>query len=267
MLGPAVSGAVTPGRVVRRSRHGPNQNRASQNPQWYGFRRDTRRRGRSHHNVRDRRLVPNRWQSGQRICNGSPRRSGNGMCQGYAAPCECSSTTVRGDRKCLRASPAARPRGTSTGCQQMGLQVRGVTGARMGRCWRDGSGVLETKNDRARRIPISPAIKAVLEPVLQDAIAVGVHELENARGLHGELCRPYLRAGAEAGRDHDRGRSLPTDLGEEARRTHRRSGWAESGQNGKRRRKKDWWTARGSNSRPPHCERGALPTELAAHCF
>ena len=27
----------------------------------------------------------------------------------------------------------------------------------------------------------------------------------------------------------------------------------------------DWWTARGSNPRPPHCERGALPTELAAH--
>src|SRR5437773_906357 len=26
-----------------------------------------------------------------------------------------------------------------------------------------------------------------------------------------------------------------------------------------------WWTARGSNSRPPRCERGALPTELAAH--
>jgi hypothetical protein len=26
-----------------------------------------------------------------------------------------------------------------------------------------------------------------------------------------------------------------------------------------------WWTARGSNPRPPHCERGALPTELAAH--
>ena len=26
-----------------------------------------------------------------------------------------------------------------------------------------------------------------------------------------------------------------------------------------------WWTARGSNSRPPHCERGALPAELAAH--
>jgi hypothetical protein len=94
MLGPAVSGAVTPGRVVRRSRHGPNQNRASQNPQWYGFRRDTRRRGRSHHNVRDRRLVPNRWQSGQRICNGSPRRSGNGMWEGYAAACECSSTTL-----------------------------------------------------------------------------------------------------------------------------------------------------------------------------
>ena len=30
---------------------------------------------------------------------------------------------------------------------------------------------------------------------------------------------------------------------------------------------KRWWTARGSNSRPPHCERGALPTELAAHYF
>jgi Phage integrase family len=27
-----------------------------------------------------------------------------------------------------------------------------------------------------------------------------------------------------------------------------------------------WWTAGGSNSRPPRCERGALPTELAAHC-
>src|SRR5207249_1216132 len=28
---------------------------------------------------------------------------------------------------------------------------------------------------------------------------------------------------------------------------------------------KYWWTAGGSNSRPPRCERGALPTELAAH--
>jgi hypothetical protein len=28
---------------------------------------------------------------------------------------------------------------------------------------------------------------------------------------------------------------------------------------------KRWWTAGGSNSRPPRCERGALPTELAAH--
>src|SRR5713226_8763580 len=28
-----------------------------------------------------------------------------------------------------------------------------------------------------------------------------------------------------------------------------------------------WWTARGSNPRPPHCERGALPAELAAHSF
>ena len=27
-----------------------------------------------------------------------------------------------------------------------------------------------------------------------------------------------------------------------------------------------WWTAGGSNSRPPRCERGALPAELAAHC-
>ena len=26
-----------------------------------------------------------------------------------------------------------------------------------------------------------------------------------------------------------------------------------------------WWTAWGSNPRPPRCERGALPTELAAH--
>ena len=30
-------------------------------------------------------------------------------------------------------------------------------------------------------------------------------------------------------------------------------------------RNKGWWTAGGSNSRPPRCERGALPTELAAH--
>ena len=28
--------------------------------------------------------------------------------------------------------------------------------------------------------------------------------------------------------------------------------------------KEKWWTAGGSNSRPPRCERGALPTELAA---
>src|SRR5438128_2603316 len=28
---------------------------------------------------------------------------------------------------------------------------------------------------------------------------------------------------------------------------------------------RNWWTAGGSNSRPPRCERGALPTELAAH--
>ncbi len=26
-----------------------------------------------------------------------------------------------------------------------------------------------------------------------------------------------------------------------------------------------WWTGWGSNPRPPHCERGALPTELPAH--
>jgi hypothetical protein len=43
--------------------------------------------------------------------------------------------------------------------------------------------------------------------------------------------------------------------------------WAQSGQNGKRDRRNDWWTARGSNPRPPHCERGALPAELAAHTF
>jgi hypothetical protein len=42
-------------------------------------------------------------------------------------------------------------------------------------------------------------------------------------------------------------------------------GWAEVGQYGFGGRWKSWWTARGSNSRPPHCERGALPTELAAH--
>jgi len=34
----------------------------------------------------------------------------------------------------------------------------------------------------------------------------------------------------------------------------------------RRRLKKSWWTAGGSNSRPPRCERGALPAELAAHC-
>jgi hypothetical protein len=32
-----------------------------------------------------------------------------------------------------------------------------------------------------------------------------------------------------------------------------------------RRLREWWWTAGGSNSRPPRCERGALPTELAAH--
>ena len=27
----------------------------------------------------------------------------------------------------------------------------------------------------------------------------------------------------------------------------------------------NWWTTWDSNPRPPHCERGALPTELVAH--
>src|SRR5438067_12829868 len=27
----------------------------------------------------------------------------------------------------------------------------------------------------------------------------------------------------------------------------------------------DWWRRGGSNSRPPHCERGALPAELLPH--
>ena len=111
------------------------------------------------------------------------------MCQGYAAACECSSTTVRGDRKCLRAAPAA-----TAGHDH---RVSAKRGCRFGEC------------DLARRISISPAIKAVLEPVLQDAIAVGVHELENARGLHGERCRPYLptalkRAGHTPISRHDR---------------------------------------------------------------
>ena len=29
----------------------------------------------------------------------------------------------------------------------------------------------------------------------------------------------------------------------------------------------DWWTVGGSNPRPPHCERGALPAELTAHIY
>ncbi len=39
------------------------------------------------------------------------------------------------------------------------------------------------------------------------------------------------------------------------------STWAERPE----RNQKGWWTARGSNSRPLHCERSALPAELAAH--
>src|ERR1019366_6846616 len=31
------------------------------------------------------------------------------------------------------------------------------------------------------------------------------------------------------------------------------------------RERLEWWTTGGSNPRPPHCERGALPTELVAH--
>lgn len=44
-------------------------------------------------------------------------------------------------------------------------------------------------------------------------------------------------------------------------------GWgSETGQTkGILKRKKIWWTRRGSNPRPPHCERGALPAELLAH--
>jgi hypothetical protein len=32
-----------------------------------------------------------------------------------------------------------------------------------------------------------------------------------------------------------------------------------------RKRVPEWWTVGGSNPRPPHCERGALPAELTAH--
>ena len=32
-----------------------------------------------------------------------------------------------------------------------------------------------------------------------------------------------------------------------------------------RRGKESWWTCRGSNSGPPACKAGALPTELQAH--
>ncbi len=30
---------------------------------------------------------------------------------------------------------------------------------------------------------------------------------------------------------------------------------------------RSWWTVGGSNPRPPHCERGALPAELTAHTY
>ncbi len=40
---------------------------------------------------------------------------------------------------------------------------------------------------------------------------------------------------------------------------------ASAGQSSRGITSEDWWTAGGSNSRPPRCERGALPTELAAH--
>src|ERR1700735_1546017 len=37
------------------------------------------------------------------------------------------------------------------------------------------------------------------------------------------------------------------------------------GDNRHKGKKMKWWTTGESNPRPPHCERGALPTELVAH--
>jgi len=70
-------------RSVRRSLHGPSQNRRWHRLQRYGFRGETRPIGRSHHRVRERRVVPSIWHFGQQMFDRPPRRSGVGICADY----------------------------------------------------------------------------------------------------------------------------------------------------------------------------------------
>ncbi len=82
------------------------------------------------------------------------------------------------------------------------------------------------------------AVAAVIAAILEDGHDTGIIGTPNAECLVG--------AGLEAQRS--RGRA-------QKRESHTRTcGFCAV-----------WWTAGGSNSRPPRCERGALPAELAAH--
>ena len=66
----------------------------------------------------------------------------------------------------------------------------------------------------------------------------------------------------------DAGMAPPVDPGRDARRNpgHRAAGGTEAARAGPGLKgSRNWWSGRGSNPRPPHCERGALPSELPPH--
>ena len=91
-------------------------------------------------------------------------------------------------------------------------------------------------------------------------VSCNLIRISNSRGSPGLIVsRPQLNADAEAITCIPRWR-------------RRWMPWKAAGVYGQKRGRipesqieKGWWTAGGSNSRPPRCERGALPTELAAH--
>src|SRR6188472_4103943 len=56
-------------------------------------------------------------------------------------------------------------------------------------------------------------------------------------------------------------------IGLSRERGSRRNDWSQRKKTDALSVLKYWWRRGGSNSRPPHCERGALPAELLPHGF
>lgn len=127
---------------------------------------------------------------------------------------------------------------------------------------------LETKNRKMRRVLIGPSIQAVLDSLSKQS----PHVFTNSRtgepftvnGVRHVFDRAVVRAAITPSDDVTLHTLRHTALSRMIERRKLPLRTREYRTKFSRFFQGNWWTRRGSNSRPLHCERSALPAELRA---